>query len=161
MPAIGIYATVALVGGVYHPAVTSIGVRPTVVEAGPVTVETFLLDGEHDLYGKRLRLAFVKWIRAEARFDDLSALKAQMAMDCAKARRFLRASVSRAGAEEDPRPSGRPETHGAAARRHKRWQVAAPKRLEGASAWPRTARASRLRPGVPEHVAQNRRAVSG
>ena len=89
VPAIGIYATVALVDGVYHPAVTSIGVRPTVVEAGPVTVETFLLDGEHDLYGKRLRLAFVKWIRAEARFDELSGLKAQMALDCAKAREIL------------------------------------------------------------------------
>lgn len=89
LPAFGIYVTLALVDGVYHPAVTSVGVRPTVSAGGPVTVETFLLDGQHELYGKRLRLAFVKWIREEVKFDDLSALKAQIALDCAKASEIL------------------------------------------------------------------------
>jgi riboflavin kinase/FMN adenylyltransferase len=89
LPPTGIYATMALVDGVQHPAVTSIGVRPTVTENGPLTVETFLLDGEHALYDKRLRLVFVKWIREEVKFDDLSGLKAQIALDCAKAREIL------------------------------------------------------------------------
>ena len=58
--------------------------RPTIGD-GKLTVETFLLDGSHDLYGKRLRLAFVKWIREEIKFDDLAALKAAIAGDCAGA----------------------------------------------------------------------------
>ena len=85
LPPTGIYATMAVVDGVQHPAVTSIGVRPTVIEGGPLTVETFLLDGRHELYDKRLRLVFVKWIREEVKFADLSGLKAQIALDCARA----------------------------------------------------------------------------
>ena len=40
------------IDGVQHPAVTSVGVRPTIGD-GRFTVETFLLDGPHDLYGAR------------------------------------------------------------------------------------------------------------
>ena len=93
LPADGIYVTQACVGGVWHPSVTSVGVRPTIGD-GRHTVETFLLDGTHELYGERLRLAFVKWLREERKFDDLGALTAQMNIDCAQARDLLaRSSV--------------------------------------------------------------------
>lgn len=90
LPALGIYATVAVIDGVQHRSVTSVGVRPT-VGGGPVTIETFLLEGAHDLYGRRMRLAFVKWIREERAFDGLEPLKAQMADDCAQASAILTA----------------------------------------------------------------------
>jgi riboflavin kinase/FMN adenylyltransferase len=89
LPAHGIYVTSAIVDGLSHPAVTSIGVRPT-FGGGDVTVETFLLEGSHDLYGRPMRLAFVKRLREEQRFDDVEALKARMAEDCADARDVLR-----------------------------------------------------------------------
>jgi riboflavin kinase/FMN adenylyltransferase len=88
MPANGIYVTLARVAGVWHPAVTSVGVRPTIGD-GKFTVETFLLDGPHELYGEPLTVAFVKWLRAERKFDDLPALVAQMALDCDDARSVL------------------------------------------------------------------------
>jgi len=88
LPALGIYATVAVIDGAQHRAVTSVGVRPT-VGGGPVTIETFLLEGAHELYGRRMRLAFVKWIREERAFDGLEPLKAQMADDCAQASAIL------------------------------------------------------------------------
>jgi riboflavin kinase/FMN adenylyltransferase len=88
LPAYGIYATVAVVDGVQHPSVTSVGVRPTIGD-DRVTVETYLLDGPRDLYGTRLRLAFVKWLREERRFEGLEPLTAQIALDCADARRLL------------------------------------------------------------------------
>jgi len=87
-PANGIYATETSVRGVWHPSVTSVGVRPTIGD-GRFTIETFLLDGTHDLYGEHLRLAFVKWLRDERKFDDLTALTAQMQADCAEARQVL------------------------------------------------------------------------
>ena len=49
---------VAIIDGVFHPAVTSVGVRPTIGD-GRVMVETFLLDHSEDLYGRRMRVAFV------------------------------------------------------------------------------------------------------
>jgi riboflavin kinase/FMN adenylyltransferase len=88
LPANGIYATVAVVDDVAHPAVTSVGVRPTIGD-GRFTVETHLLDGPIDLYDRSMSVAFVRWIRAEARFegaDWMAALAAAMAKDAADAR---------------------------------------------------------------------------
>lgn len=84
LPANGIYATLAKVGETYHRAVSSLGVRPTIGD-GQYTVETFILDGRHDLYDTRLRVAFVKYLRPEVKFDGLEPLKAQMARDVEEA----------------------------------------------------------------------------
>lgn len=84
LPAFGIYTTIAMVDGVSHRAVTSVGVRPTIGD-GRVTVETHLLEGGRDLYGARLRLAFVRWMRPELKFDGLDPLRAQIAADCVEA----------------------------------------------------------------------------
>ena len=91
MPAPGIYATRAQVPSVddlWHPAVTSVGVRPTIGD-GRFTVETFLLDGPHELYDAHLRVAFVQRLREQRKFDDLTALTAQMRADCDDARNVL------------------------------------------------------------------------
>lgn len=85
LPAYGIYTTIAIVDGVSHRAVTSVGVRPTIGD-NRVTVETHLLEGGRDLYGARLRLAFVRWMRPELKFDGLDPLRAQIAADCVEAR---------------------------------------------------------------------------
>jgi len=85
MPALGIYATVAILNGRQHRAVTSVGVRPTIGD-GPLTVETHLLDGAYDLYGQPMRLAFVQWLREERKFESLDELRVQIAADCEAAR---------------------------------------------------------------------------
>jgi riboflavin kinase/FMN adenylyltransferase len=84
LPAYGIYATTATVGDVTHRAVTSLGIRPAIGD-NRLTVETHLLDGNHDLYDRRLRLAFVKWLREERYYDGLEPLREQIARDCADA----------------------------------------------------------------------------
>lgn len=98
LPAFGIYATLALYAGVQHRSVTSVGVRPTIGDGGPVTVETHLLDvgppgsagsAAVDLYGQSIRLSFVTWLRTEVKFDGLEPLRAQIADDCVKAREAL------------------------------------------------------------------------
>ena len=88
LPAHGIYATRAEVNGIWHPAVTSVGIRPTIGD-NQLTVETFLLNGTHELYGTRMQLAFVQWWRGEQKFEDLAALKAQMHKDAEQARVVL------------------------------------------------------------------------
>ena len=67
---------------------TSVGVRPTIGD-GRLTVETHLLDGAHDLYGARMRLAFVRWLREEVKFDGLDPLRDQIARDAAHARELF------------------------------------------------------------------------
>lgn len=74
-----------------HDAVTNIGFRPTVdeVPAERPQIEALLLDFEGDLYGEFLELEFVAHLRPEERFDDLEALKAQIALDVENARTAL------------------------------------------------------------------------
>ncbi len=89
LPAHGIYAVRAAVreapGWRWHPAVASLGVRPT-FGGGAAVLEVHLLDGGRDLYGRRLRVAFLERLREERRFESVEALKREMARDCARAR---------------------------------------------------------------------------
>lgn len=82
LPGHGVYATrTFLPDGSVFPGVTNVGTRPTVNNGADVTVETFLLDFDGDLYGQSVRLEFFKHLRDEVRFDSLDALKAQIADD--------------------------------------------------------------------------------
>ena len=84
-PADGVYATIANIDDVFHPAVTSVGVRPTIGDCR-ATIETHLLDGTWDLYDRRLRVAFVKRLREQVRFESLDDLADRMRQDCAASR---------------------------------------------------------------------------
>ena len=89
VPANGVYACRAEVeGGEVWPAVTNVGVRPTIAAKG-LTVEAHLLGFEGDLYGQRLALDFIAWLRDEEIFPSLNALVEQVRRDVEQARRIL------------------------------------------------------------------------
>jgi len=52
-------------------------------------VETYLLNASMDLYGKSMRVAFVRWLREERKYSSLEALAAQIGDDCQAARHVL------------------------------------------------------------------------
>ena len=93
MPPLGIYVGRVAVPergvGPDHPALVSIGVRPTFHDEGTVLVEAYLLDYDGDLYGARLALELVARLRDERRFADVDALVHQMRRDEAEARALL------------------------------------------------------------------------
>ena len=64
------------------------GVHPTVPE-GPPTIEACLTDYSGDLYGERVRVEYLCFLRPEQRFDGLEALKAQLRRDYAWTRCWL------------------------------------------------------------------------
>ena len=80
VPAYGVYATmVTLADGSRYPAVTNVGVRPTVDRDGAVTVEGYLLGGfRGDLYGQTVRMEFHKFLRGEKQFASLEELRAEV-----------------------------------------------------------------------------------
>lgn len=65
----------------------NVGVRPTVAGVGERRVEVHVLDWKKDLYGRRLRLEFLRRIRPERKFPSLDALREQIAKDVRAARR--------------------------------------------------------------------------
>jgi riboflavin kinase/FMN adenylyltransferase len=86
IPPHGVYATTAIIDGIVRPSITNIGTRPTVDTSGKTTIETHIFDFDRDLYGTRMRLAFVQRLRDERAFESIDALKSQIASDCARAR---------------------------------------------------------------------------
>ena len=78
-----------------HPAVVSLGTRPTVEGVEPL-LDVHLFDFAGDLYGKYLSVDFVRWLRAEQKFGSLDALVEQMHRDARQARAALEAVESTA-----------------------------------------------------------------
>lgn len=83
LPADGVYAARVSVLGQdsNHDAMLYIGERPSLEGKRPRTIEANILDYEGDLYGKRMRIELIRWIRADQSFDSLDELKHQIKKD--------------------------------------------------------------------------------
>ena len=80
-PAEGVYYTKIIVQGEEYDAMTSIGRNPSISEGNPLTIESYLLDFQGDLYGEKIRISFLRRIREQLKFDTLSALQEQLQKD--------------------------------------------------------------------------------
>lgn len=87
----GVYACQAMVSGVLYPAVTNIGLQPT-VDGDTLTVESWLLDFEGDLYDKELTLLFHDFLRPEQKFPGLAELQAEIRKNAGQTRKILEKS---------------------------------------------------------------------
>ena len=83
-------------GGIYvveveglGPGVASVGLRPTVNPVATPLLEVHLFDCDQELYGRRLRVRFLRKLRDEAKFDSLPALREAIARDAAEAREYF------------------------------------------------------------------------
>ena len=92
-PAYGIYA----VRGVLPDATghrrivdgaANLGIRPT-FDPPKELLEPHFFDFAEDLYGQRIEVQLIEWLRGEEKFASLDALTAQIARDCAHARQIL------------------------------------------------------------------------
>ena len=84
-PAYGVY--ISLVDG--KPAVTNIGVRPTMEDGEAPTVESWLLDFKGDLYGQTMKVELLSFIRPEKKFSSVKDLRDQIYCDGEKVRNYL------------------------------------------------------------------------
>ena len=89
-PLLGIFAVeVWGIDALPLPGAASLGVRPTVHEHGRATLEVFLLDYQGNLYGRKLRVDFLKKLRDEEKYPDLDALIAQIQRDVNNAKHYF------------------------------------------------------------------------
>ena len=90
VPAYGVYAArVALPDGRELPAVTNVGVRPTVEDSRRVTVEPWILGFDGDLYGQTIRVDFYHRIRGEKKFSGLQELQQEILKNADETRALL------------------------------------------------------------------------
>jgi riboflavin kinase/FMN adenylyltransferase len=86
VPADGIYAGRAIVGGRRSAAAISIGHKPTLGPVPQRAVEAFLLDLRHDCYGQEMTLGFVARLRDQQKFSGIRELREQIAKDVERVR---------------------------------------------------------------------------
>ncbi len=90
-PKSGVYfSRVFLPDGRVLFGLTNIGTRPTIVGEDTVKYETHVLDFEGDLYGKRLKVELLEYMREERKFENLSKLREAIASDVERAREMVR-----------------------------------------------------------------------
>jgi riboflavin kinase/FMN adenylyltransferase len=80
LPNDGVYATIAHIDSKHFPSATNIGTRPTFGGAKRM-VEAHLLNYKGNLYGKEIRVEFVRKLRDERRFGSSDELKTQIERD--------------------------------------------------------------------------------
>ncbi len=85
LPGPGVYVVRCRADGTERLGVLNVGRRPTFGE-GPVKVEVHLLDYEGYLYGQRMRVELLGWLRREKVFDGVEALCRQIQKDVETAR---------------------------------------------------------------------------
>ena len=89
VPRYGVYATLCHTPAGTLAGVSNVGVRPT-VEGGDrglvrANCETHIMGVDQDLYGQRIRVEFVEFLREEKRFESVEALSAAIADDAGRA----------------------------------------------------------------------------
>lgn len=85
VPRQGVYKSLTGVGGTGYPSITNIGVKPTIgLEAGEVrkpVMETHIIGFDGDLYGEKISVSLLSYMREERKFSGLQELSEQLEKD--------------------------------------------------------------------------------
>ncbi len=90
----GVWACWAETEGQRFPCIVNVGRHPTFPE-GPATVEAHLIGFEGDLYGKKMEVAPVCFLRGQTRFESGDELARQLNRDRKNALQFLTGDADR------------------------------------------------------------------
>ena len=85
----GVYATYIEIDKIIYKSMTYIGNKPTLDKDEKESVEVHIFDFNDDIYGKHVKIRFVKKIREEQKFKDLETLKHQIQIDEKEIRELL------------------------------------------------------------------------
>ena len=84
LPPYGVYVTRTVIGGETgrkYEGITNVGLKPTIEGSHAVGVETHLFGFDEQIYGKEIKVEFLKWVRPEKKFDSFEELQRQMNKD--------------------------------------------------------------------------------
>lgn len=80
IPKIGVYYTNVIWNNKIFKGITSVGYNPT-VNGQDLTIETYILDFDNEIYGQEIEVLFLERIRDEKKFDSLDALVENLKKD--------------------------------------------------------------------------------
>ncbi|AAK79771.1 riboflavin kinase/FMN adenylyltransferase [Clostridium acetobutylicum] len=80
LPKIGVYYTTVEYNKITYKGITNVGTNPT-VNGDKLTIETYILDFNQNIYDEEIRVNFVKKIRDQIKFESIEQLKVQLEKD--------------------------------------------------------------------------------
>ena len=90
LPKAGVYATKIEIGDRIYKSITNIGKRPSVDRRDEITVETYILDFEEEIYGQTVKLEVCKFLRPVMKFKNLEEVYQQVKKDALEAKEYFR-----------------------------------------------------------------------
>lgn len=87
LPANGVYTTKTHIGSSVYPSITNVGNKPTIGDFAK-NAETHIFNFTENIYGKPLKVEFIKMQRFEKKFDSMDSLAAQIDKDCLEAKKY-------------------------------------------------------------------------
>lgn len=92
VPRNGVYITRVSISSKKYFGVTNVGVRPT-VGGNVLCAETHILNFSGDLYGQKLRVEFLRFMRPETKFSSVEELSQRVHLDIAEAKKIIEQKV--------------------------------------------------------------------
>ena len=85
LPKFGVYASTVQIEDKIYSSVTNIGVKPTINQHTTPLSETWIPKVKlKEMYGEKIKVQLLEFIRAERKFDNIEQLEMQIAKDCEK-----------------------------------------------------------------------------
>ena len=88
IPKFGVYVSAAYIDGKFYPSVTNVGVKPTVSDENIPAAETHIIGWDSELYGKKIPVFLIDYVREEMVFKSREELFARIALDRSNAERL-------------------------------------------------------------------------
>ncbi|MEO8446325.1 MAG: bifunctional riboflavin kinase/FAD synthetase [bacterium] len=93
IPREGIYAVETDRKGIKNYGMMSIGLNPTVSSDDALKLEVNIFDFNEKIYGEKIKINFISYLRDEEKFETLDELKKQMSLDKENCLRIINESV--------------------------------------------------------------------
>lgn len=90
LPPNGVYFSNVLLKEKKYRGVTNIGSRPTVEDGSRISVETYLLGLDGEIYGETIRVELLHYQRPERKFDSVEQLKAAVFRNIEEAKQYFK-----------------------------------------------------------------------
>jgi riboflavin kinase / FMN adenylyltransferase len=90
----GIYASRIKVKNTWYDSATYYG-KAVTYNFDKVILETHILDFDQDIYGEKVELEIIDFVRPVVKFDSLDELKIQISLDCTECKDILSKNLSK------------------------------------------------------------------
>jgi riboflavin kinase / FMN adenylyltransferase len=80
LPTLGVYSVGVEVKGLHYFGMMNIGYRPS-VNGTTLTIEVNIFNFDEDIYDETIKVAAIRYLRSEKKFNGLNELKEQLALD--------------------------------------------------------------------------------